>query len=163
MTKELKLFLLKTALKALFFKDIYVASKNKSTVCISLLVVHQGRLLLVKDNDQYSIINTKINVEEKKDIIECVKNLLSKNVFKRGSMVKNIQILDSYRSVSDVGQASKQIKDELFFKIELENLIEDNLLSNVKILDLEALKMECFKNKFNVYDYRLFIKAMLNN
>ena len=150
MIKRLKIFLLKPY------------SKNKVNVFISLLIVHQGKLLLLKSNNQYNMISSKINFEKKKNIAENVKSILANKVFKDISIIKNIKLLDCCRVVSTCKKC-KIIKDDLFFKIELKDLTDDNLLENLEILNLESLKLECFKNKFNIYDYRLFLKAILTN
>jgi len=164
MVKKIKL--LDLLLKLLFFKKVYAYSRNKANVFISLIIVNKGKLLLLEDSGLYKMASQKVDIEDKRKMLDSVKELLSNKVFKDISDIdKKVFIESCYRTPSRKKDGGvTKVKEELFFKIKINNDIKsENLLSNVKLLDLENLKIECFKNNFSLYDYRLFVKAVLND
>lgn len=161
MIKGLRAFLLNVFLKLIFLKNVYVYRNNKSTIVIYLVIPFKNKLILLEKEKQYEIANLEVDVSKKQSILEYVRDLISQSMFSDISAIKDIELIDSFREFKRV-KSGKQVKDNLFFRIDLsEKFSLDSLIGEAKVVDLEELKVECFKNRFNLYDYRLLIRVIL--
>lgn len=159
---KIKKIILNLFLTVIFKKKIYFFPFVQTCPKIQLIIAFKDNFILVKNSNNLSLPFLEINLSKKKSIIGSVKEYLNQNISKKisNSSYLNLYLVDSCREIVSTTEESKLFVDNLYIKLDLSDLCtKDDFLENVKISSLDDIKLLQFKNKMNVFDYKMVIKS----
>lgn len=160
--EKTKKIILNILLALIFQRKVYYYPFVQSCPKLQLVIKLNGNFVLIKDADRIKIPSVEINLENKQSILLTIKDYLSKNISKKvsNSSYLDLKLIDFCREMVTTDSEKKLFVDDLYLAFDLDSILTDqDLLENTVICSLDDIKILQFKNKFNIFDYKVAIKS----
>lgn len=148
---------------ALIFKSrVYISEYVQSCVKLQMIILVDDKFILVKDGDRVKIPSVEVNLAKKHSIVFTVKKFLKQNISKKinSNNYMELRFLDYCREMVSINKEKNLFVDNVYIKLSINDILNsDDLMDNAIIVSLDEIKLLQFKNKFNVFDYKVIVKS----
>tara|TARA_Y100001960_G_C14661739_1_gene821209 strand:+ start:355 stop:867 length:513 start_codon:yes stop_codon:yes gene_type:complete len=161
--KKLRKVILDLFLSLIFKTKTYVYPYVQSAVKLQLIISIGDKFVIFEDTDRFKMPSVEVDLQKKHSIVFTVKKFLKYNVSKKinSNNFFKLHFLDYCREQVSTNKEQHLIVDDLYIKLNLtDQITNEDLLEGVKLLSLDEIKLLQFKNKFNIYDYKVIINSL---
>lgn len=160
--KNIRKIILNILLTLIYQRRVYVYPFVQSAIKLQLLISLDDKFVLINDNGRVKIPSVEIDLANKESILLTIKEFLTANISKKisNSSYLDLYLIDHCREMVKTKDEKSLYVDDLYLKFDVNSLFkESDLLQNAVLCSLDDIKILQFKNKFNIFDYKVVIKS----